>query len=290
MIEIIFRNKHEAEELFQHAIRIQNYTEGETTILHNEGQYIVRMYPEQCSGRSIEEVKRTFSAFLMESKCDSWFRKIMAEKFYYQDSEEQQQILEIIHSILEGQREDLSTFLHRVDIHEQLRSAIDRLVHDDISFSYDAFIKFRLKPLLDDMTKYVELSIDEYKMEQEYQMFIQTLRDFIKDRESKLPTIHLYLGEEVRFFNQHFEELSRMDLTAMIDRRLLINHPVYVDSVTIAPLLSIAPQEICLYSESEEQPLVRTIKNIFEERLEILHISEFNMRKQHACKNISEPS
>lgn len=30
----------------------------------------------------------------------------------------------------------------------------------------------------------------------------------------------------------------------MIDRKLLFNHPVYVDSATIAPLLSIAPATI----------------------------------------------
>ena len=32
---------------------------------------------------------------------------------------------------------------------------------------------------MNELEKYVELSLDEYKMEQEYQMFIQTLREFL---------------------------------------------------------------------------------------------------------------
>lgn len=72
----------------------------------------------------------------------------------------------------------------------------------------------------------------------------------------------------------------------MIDRKLLSNHPVYVDSVTIAPLLSIAPSAIYLYSDDFEQPLVRTIRNIFEERLELSSIEAFyNFQNAHSYAN-----
>lgn len=113
-----------------------------------------------------------------------------------------------------------------------------------ISFSFDSFVTFRLRPFINRLEKYVELSIDEYKMEQEYQMFIQTLRDFISSRSAQKNSLHLLIDEEVMFFNEHFSEIKRIELTKMIDRKLLFNHPVYVDSTTIAPLLSIAPQFI----------------------------------------------
>ena len=110
------------------------------------------------------------------------------------------------------------------------------------------FIKFRLSSFINELEKYVELSLDEYKMEQEYQVFIQTLRDFVLDRPPKLTKLHLLFDEGITFFNEGFAELKRSELIGMIDRRLLINHPVYVDSVTIAPLLSIAPANIYLYT------------------------------------------
>ncbi len=119
------------------------------------------------------------------------------------------------------------------------------------------------------LESYVEISIDEYKMEQEYQMFVQTLREFLANREPKIETLHLLFDEEITFYNEQFEEIKRGELTRMIDRKLLFNHPIYVDSASIAPLLSIAPTNILIYTNDPDAPLVRTIKNIFEERVTI---------------------
>jgi putative sporulation protein YtxC len=88
-------------------------------------------------------------------------------------------------------------------------------------------------------------------------------------REPKMSTLHVLFDEEITFYNENLEEIKRAELTKMIDRKLLVNHPVYVDSVSIAPLLSIAPTSIFLYTNDPDEPLVRTIKNIFEERVTI---------------------
>lgn len=84
-----------------------------------------------------------------------------------------------------------------------------------------------------------------------------------------MDTLHLLFDEEITFFTGQFKEIKRGELMRMIDRKLLVNHPVYVDSASIAPLLSIAPTTIYLYTKNPEEPLVRTIKNIFEERVMI---------------------
>jgi putative sporulation protein YtxC len=132
---------------------------------------------------------------------------------------------------------------------------------------------------MEKLEKYVEISIDEYKMEQEYQIFIQTLRDFVSSRAPKLSHLHIVLGEEVVFYDEHFRVITRSELMKMIDRKLLFNHPVYVDSTTIAPLLSITPSTFCLYTTDLELPLVRTIKNIFEERVIVESIKDFEDKK-----------
>lgn len=71
-----------------------------------------------------------------------------------------------------------------------------------------------------------------------------------------------------------------------MDRRLLTNHPIYIDSVTIAPLLSIAPTKIYVYIDSEENGLIRTIQNIFEERVILLKKEHFAKDKQLVMKNM----
>jgi putative sporulation protein YtxC len=156
--------------------------------------------------------------------------------------------------------------------------ALSEFFTGSISFSFDSFVTFRLKPFFDRLHSYVEVAIDEYKLEQEYQMFVQTLRDFLAGRPAQKPLIHLIVGDGTFFYDEHVRQIKRSELIRAIDRKLLGNHPVYVDSVTIAPLLSIAPSTIRLYTDQPEQPLVRTICNIFEERVKISTLHSFHQK------------
>ncbi len=278
-IEIHFRNKEDAEALcFFLQQQLQDKSIGEYT-LHFEDSHIVR-----CRNQSnrkeefLQWTKRGLCHFIMKVKLDDWLKNILAA-YYYRDEEEQQQIIDIVHSILNGKNVELNTFLPKMNLNEQLFVLIHEWFRKQSVFSFDHFIKFRLRFLITELEKYVELSLDEYKMEQEYQVFIQRLREFVYERSPKLTKLHLLFDEGITFFNEHFAEMKRGDLIGMIDRRLLINHPVYVDSVTIAPLLSIAPSNIYLYTNDLEQPLVRTIRNIFEERVIYKPISAFTEMK-----------
>lgn len=267
MAEIIFQNKDDANRFYHHLLKFLQFSQGNEAILLNEDRHIVRIMEEKISIKLLEDIKDAFFEFIIKVKRDDWFKTILFENYYYHDPEEQQQIIEIIYSILEGEREDLVVFLEKSIEEPKIREAVEEVFQNHITLSFDSFIKFRLRPYFQALESYVKLSIDEYKMEQEYQIFIQTLREFLINREPKMQTLHLLMDEEITFYNENLVEIKRGELTKMIDRKLLFNHPVYVDSATIAPLLSIAPAAIFLYTKDPDEPLVRTIKNIFEERV-----------------------
>ncbi|WP_160723958.1 putative sporulation protein YtxC [Bacillus sp. USDA818B3_A] len=270
MAEIIFQSRMDAKRFFNHLLKYVSIPIDEKTILLIEDRHIVKLLDGSFSSEQFNQVKLAFYHFITTIKRDEWFRDIIKNQYYYQEEEEQEQIIEIIYSILDGQREDLEVFLKEANKATSfIEEAVDSILQDHVSFSFDSLLKFRLRPYRQILEGYVELAIDEYKMEQEYQMFIQMLRDFLVNREPKMQTLHVLLDEEITFYNEHLIEIKRAELTRMIDRKLLVNHPVYVDSVSIAPLLSIAPVSIFLYTNNPDEPLVRTIKNIFEERVTI---------------------
>ncbi|PFP27769.1 putative sporulation protein YtxC [Bacillus sp. AFS073361] len=269
MAEIIFQSKLDAEKFYDHLLKYLPNNHDKETILLIEDRHIVKFFSSMVSVEISRIVKHAFYEFITIIKRDDWFREILKGHYFYDEYEEQQQIIEIIDSILEGQREDLSIFLNDTNEEKQIKSAIDHIFQDNISFSFDSFLKFRLRPYLQSLQGYVEIAIDEYKMEQEYQIFVQMLREFLVNREPKMEVLHLLFDEEITFYNEQFVEMKRAELTRMIDRKLLVNHPVYVDSASIAPLLSLAPTTIFLYTKDPDEPLVRTIKNIFEERVTI---------------------
>ncbi|PLR82360.1 putative sporulation protein YtxC [Bacillus sp. V33-4] len=278
MFEIIFQKQEDAKGLIKYLQRHLSSESGKINLLF-EDPHIIKLTAEANADIILADVKQAFYEFIIYWKREQWFRTILAENYFFNDTEEQSQIMEIIYSILDGNREELAVLLQDTNEENILKEAMDDLFQKNLSFSFDSFVKFRLRPYLDCLEKYVEISIDEYKMEQEYQIFIQTLRDFLAEREMKIRRLHLLINDGSTFFDEHFYEIKRADLVRMIDRKLLFNHPVYVDSVTIAPLLSIAPAMIFLYTEDRNEPLVRTICNIFEERVTIQAVADFNERK-----------
>jgi len=264
LAEIIFQNRTDAIKFHHHLLKCLNMNANDSIIQLYKDQHIVNV--SDCPD-FFHQIKQAFFQFIIEIKRDDWFREIIKNQFFYEDEEEQLQILEIIYSILEGQREDVAVTLKKTNVEPLIKEAIHHVFQGNLSFSFDSFVKFRLRPYFQLLQNYVEVSIDEFKMEQEYQMFVHMLRGFLAGRESKMKTLHLLIDDEILVFNEQLEEIKRGDLKRMIDRKLLVNHPVYVDSVSIAPLLSLAPKTIYLYTRDAEAPLVRTIKNIFEERV-----------------------
>ena len=274
LIEVHFQQKEDAKRL--HTFLQQQTSAFEPlihTILHFEDSHIVKCINKDSNSMHhskkhlLQWLKKSLCQFILTIKINDWLKHILSTHYFYSDEDEQQQIIDIVHSVLNGKKEELTVFLPQMNIKEYVRIKIDDWFQEHAKFSFDAFVTFRLRSFMMELKKYVELSLDEYKMEQEYQMFIQTLREFIRNREPKVHQLHVFFSDDTTFYDSEFNEIKRADLTKMIDRKLLINHPVYIDSVTIAPLLSIAPTRIYLYCDERDQPLIRTIQNIFEERV-----------------------
>ncbi|MBT2681919.1 putative sporulation protein YtxC [Bacillus sp. ISL-35] len=275
MIEIIFQKKQDAWNLYHHLVARLASLQEKNSILLNEDQNRVLIPEDFFVKEKLAELKKCVYDFILKLKRDDWLRNILAESYFYTESEEQDQILDIIYSVMEGNRKDLAPFMEGVEEPGVVKKSINEILDERVSFSFDSFVVFRLKSYFEQLSNWVEVAIDEYKMEQEYQVFLHTLRSFLKDRKPQMPYLYLVIDENMTFFNQEFTEMKRSELFKTIDRRLLVNHPIYVDSGTIAPLLSIAPQTIFLYTDDAHQPLVRTIINLFEERVKINPISAF---------------
>ncbi len=268
MAEIIFQCRDDAEKCHHHLLN--RFKMNHEKILLVEEQHIVKLISDKWVGDFLEDMKDAFYEFITKVKREDWFKQILIENYFFHEPEEQNHIINIIYSILEGERKDLTVFLKKPNEEWKIKEAIEQIFLDHLSFSFDSFFKFRLRSYLFELEGYVKIAIDEYKMEQEYQMFVHTLREFLFERDPKMDVLHLLLDDEITFYNEGLEEIRRGELSKMIDRKLLVNHPVYVDSASIAPLLSIAPTTIFLYTKNPDDALVRTIKNIFEERVSIM--------------------
>lgn len=275
-MDFIFKDLDDAIWLHEYFIKKNHTTWFHETIFQNQKQFSLTVNVDLVS---IKDIQAGIIQFIIMKKRIDWIRDILKEYFYYKEDTEQNNILDIVIEMFNGERKELTNIIGPIDDRAMIEGAIFPLFEQYDPISFDSLIKFRLKTYFERLVQYVEIAIDEYKMEQEYQVFVQTLRDYLSSREPKLEIIRIFFGENGKFYNKHFKEITKKEIADLMDRRLLTNHPVYIDSVTIAPLLSIAPKKIYLYIDSSENGLIRTIQNIFEERVILLRKEQFEIEK-----------
>ncbi|QQZ10643.1 putative sporulation protein YtxC [Heyndrickxia vini] len=281
-MDFIFKELEDAIWLHEYFIKRDKTVWFHETIFQNQKQYFLSIDINLLSNTDIQE---GFIQFILLKKRLDWVRDILNEYFYYKEESEQNNILDIVIEMFNGEREELTNIIGVINDEEMIQEAVFSLLEQHESVSFDSLLKFRLKAYFERLIHYVEMAIDEYKMEQEYQVFVQMLRDYLAKREPKMKIVRIYFEGYGKFFDEHFKEITKKDMNELMDRRLLTNHPVYIDSVTIAPLLSIAPTMIYVYIDSEENGLIRTLRNIFEERIILLKKEQFARDKQIVMKN-----
>jgi putative sporulation protein YtxC len=242
------------------------------TIFQNQKQYTMTISEVDTAPLEIQEA---IIHFIIIKKRNDWVKDILSELYFYREEEEQENVLEIVCGMFKGERKELTSIVGEVDEKGIIKKAVSSLSRQEDPISFDSFIKFRLKHYFKCLRGYIDMAIDEYKMEQEYQVFVQMLRDYIQNRKPAKQTIRIYFEEYGEFYHEDFGKMTKRELEELIDRRLLTNHPVYIDSVIIAPLLSMAPASIYLYTDHPDIALIRTIQNIFEERITLLSKEDF---------------
>ncbi|MEK3709136.1 putative sporulation protein YtxC [Bacillus sp. FSL K6-1005] len=212
--------------------------------------------------------------FFLECKEDEHMLSMIEETYCFTDQDEQQQILQLAHSIIEGEADVLPFEPMKPPRKQYILDELRTICLEDEVFSIRSFQIFRLGKYYEQLRETVEAAIDEYKMEQEYQNFIQTLRDYVMAKPPRIKKVHIvHDGSFTLWEMRYVPEREKMKY---IDRRFVRDHPMYIDSHLLAPLISIAPDEVVLYTDQPEHMMVRTIQNVFQERVQMLPLQAFS--------------
>jgi putative sporulation protein YtxC len=272
MLEILFGSPKEAKTIYSIFHSICKGFESELQLLN---QQCIKISPKTWDISLEQLVIPGLVQFIIDHKEHQIMLTIIEENYYFLEAEEQQQIIHIAQSIIEGERTEIprvQKFSPRDDI---LKEALEQFLRPDLYFSFTSFQKFRLHEYTARLRVYVEVAIEEYKLEQEYQNFIQSLRDYLTDRDSVIEIISIVHDNGYFVYNANKEELTNTELKTYIDQTFVYQHPMYIDSHLLAPIVSMAPDWISLYTNDPFDGMVQTIQNIFQERVSIHSLNDF---------------
>lgn len=265
LISLTFKNKADFE--FVHTALITRLRGSNKTTLVDDAELVLSVSVEPYDSRTCFEIADCLALCIKTTYEKTWMQNILTSTYYFKDMGEIDEICALARSIGDGDRIDVprtEAYRERFTI---LRDAAFCCVEQGGTISFDSFLVFRTRPYQKLLSALVAEAIDEYKLEQEYQNFIEDLRQLLQLRSSRREEINLlYDGSyhlvddsgnklKLKRSEMYFEDLPNELTTDEIDPDILL------------PLLYFAPDKINVFTDHIEEGLTQTICNVFQERL-----------------------
>lgn len=220
-------------------------------------------------------LSRVFAEYIIETYELKWLHEELTEMYFYEDREEKREIVSIFYLIMEGKYSDLPNAKSIPSRRSLIETAVKSLLEDsfkrELSFSFDSFLKFRIKEYREFIATYIAMAIDEYKLEQDYQSFIENLRSFLVRKQPVIETVHVVYTNQPRFYDERLQLIHQHQLTK---ESSFFSHQSVIEPTLLQPLLTLAPKHVYLYADDDVTGLLYTLQNIFQERLTIRSLKE----------------
>ena len=184
-------------------------------------------------------------------------------EFYFSDYE-QLQISNISSSIIDdnSQSKDDLVFISVYDY-----------IKNNTSMILSGFINFRLKDYIEVLEYLVDLSVNNFIINREYDKFITLLRDYINSEPSKIDVINLvYLNQEAILLDKN-KNIIPID-NNIVDSKYLSDISFSNNDYVLNTVLNLLPNKLYVHVLSQEDEFLKTLKNIFSNKISFCYDCE----------------
>ncbi|MBD1372805.1 putative sporulation protein YtxC [Hazenella sp. IB182357] len=177
---------------------------------------------------------------------------------------EYQQILNNTIRLLESSVWEYAKTIYR-DRREKVAKQVAQYLSQHDTFDMNGFIRFRMKTYRQTISMCVKEAINEYRVSQEYQLFITRLRAFILEQEPKTSLIHLFhpFGQYLQIYSQDGVPIMEEDIYDESTK------PLSHEDRIVSTLLHVVPSKIILHTRFQTENFIRTLIQVFAERIEV---------------------
>jgi putative sporulation protein YtxC len=146
---------------------------------------------------------------------------------------------------------------------------IEDYLHENTRLHLDGYVTFRLHHYWQELRELVTYAVDEYIMDKQYQEFITLLNYFVFMQEIKTPLVHvMHTGaNEFELYDHHLQHLEPISTDRIVAE--MLEAEMNMEDMVVSNLITLSPETIELHTQSDELPIMRTLKMIFAERLHI---------------------
>ncbi|MGO5065456.1 MULTISPECIES: putative sporulation protein YtxC [unclassified Clostridium] len=198
--------------------------------------------------------------------------KFIEDAYFFLKKEETKELLEKISDVLkDGDKRYIEDSIYCLNKKNEIMKKIKKCVDENNEINIDGFLTFRCKELFEDIKGIVDKIVEKYMVDKEYNEFIKLLKYFVEIEESKLDKLNILIDSTGKYTLKDSEgnDLTEEVYIEVSDVKYVEN--ISIDDMLISWLITNVPKEINIYNieNCTNKELINTIKNVFEERVNI---------------------
>lgn len=192
--------------------------------------------------------------------------RIITQEFQYRNPGESREIERYAYHLLDDSEAEEPSHRRRK---YRIARQVARYFYNHRDLAVDGYFQFRMKRYRDILMKLVEHAIDEYLLDQEYREFIDLLRYFVSIQQPKVPLVHvIHTGiRRFRLLDGEGRPLQMKEVDHTVEE--LMDQVSSHEDLIVSTLLTVAPEQVVLHTRNPEENVVRTLMQVFEERMMI---------------------
>lgn len=230
---------------------------------HTTGESIVKKEARRLAATA---VGRVLAEYVVDCEEPNLLRKFITGS-YRVDREECEAIYRYAKELLDGSLNEPGLPPPKQKRKAKLAACIAAYLEEESVLNVGGFLDFRIPDYRKELKEAVECAVEEMAMEQQYQDFISLLKYYAFVQDTMIPAAHIMHkgGQEFQLLNEHMKPLeSELSLEGEDEDANGSD-----EDRIVSTLLSVSPQKIYIHTKEPEMQLVKTIQQIFENRVEL---------------------
>lgn len=194
---------------------------------------------------------------------EKMIKKIINFDYFYFEEYEKKIIIQNCCEIIES-----SEYEQISKEKEYIHEAVLQYVIENKSMILEGFVNFRIKEYIKYLDSIVDIVVNKYIIEKEYNEFISLLRMYINSKKSNIKNLHLIYGKSeltILDENKNIVPLCKEIYNAKFLSDIIFSENDYA----LNTLLTLLPQRIEIHLLDSEDEFIKTVKLIFEDRVYI---------------------
>ncbi|ANS73652.1 hypothetical protein AWM70_02885 [Paenibacillus yonginensis] len=197
-------------------------------------------------------------------------RKLLGKYYSLHKHEDIPEIVSMAIQILDGLSEyEVHMKGRERRVAEIYTAILDGLVSTG-TVDVDGWLSFRMPAYLDELKDALDLAVDEYVLDKQYEEFIGLLKYFVQFQDIRIPLIHLkhVEGMEFELLDDQMHPLGPLPYDDGITIKMA-DLELQMEDAVVSSLISLSPARIMIHTREPELRMIATIQEIFGERAQL---------------------